>query len=105
MSVFPLMTPGALTTIAVTGFSVAFLHAMIPTHWLPFVLTARVQKWNPAKTLVITAFAGLGHVAITALLGFLIAWCGIKLNEKIQDLFPWIAGGAMLLFGLFFVIR
>lgn len=99
------MTPGALTTIAVTGFTVAFLHAMIPTHWLPFVLTARVQRWSHPKTLLITAFAGLGHVLITALLGLLVAWFGIELNEKIGSWFPWIAGGALFCFGLFYFVR
>src|SRR3712207_8841841 len=42
-----------------------------PTHWLPFVLTARVQRWGKLKTLGITALAGSGHVLMTALLGLL----------------------------------
>ena len=94
-----------LNTIAATGFTVAFLHAAIPTHWLPFVLTARVQKWSKTKTLAITTLAGCGHVLFTALLGFLIAWCGIKLSDKIGGWFPWIAGGALIAFGLFYVVQ
>lgn len=93
------------TTIAVTGFTVAFLHAAIPTHWLPFVLTARVQKWNRSKTLFVTALAGSGHVLFTAVLGFLVAWFGIALNNKYSGWFPWIAGGALVLFGLYYVIQ
>ena len=31
------MNETVLTTIAFTGFTVAFFHAAIPTHWLPFV--------------------------------------------------------------------
>lgn len=88
-----------------TGFSVAFFHAAIPTHWLPFVLTARVQKWSKARTLAITTLAGCGHVLFTAALGFLVAWCGIALNDKIGGWFPWIAGGALLAFGLYYVIQ
>jgi len=99
------MNVAILTTIAVTGFTVAFLHAAIPTHWLPFVLTARVQKWNRRKTLLITTVAGCGHVLFTAILGFLIAWLGIALNEKIGRWFPWIAGGALIAFGLYYVIQ
>jgi ABC-type nickel/cobalt efflux system permease component RcnA len=93
------------TTIALTGFTVAFLHAAIPTHWLPFVMTARVQKWNHAKTLLVTALAGSGHVIFTAILGVLVAWFGIALNDKIGGWFPWIAGGALVLFGLYYVIK
>jgi ABC-type nickel/cobalt efflux system permease component RcnA len=99
------MNQAVFTTIALTGFTVAFLHAAIPTHWLPFVMTARVQKWNRAKTLLVTALAGSGHVLFTAVLGVLVAWFGIALNEKIGGWFPWIAGGALILFGLYYVIQ
>lgn len=53
------MNGTVLTTIAVTGFTVAFFHAAIPTLWLPFVLTARVRKWDRSKTLLITTLAGI----------------------------------------------
>jgi nickel/cobalt exporter len=93
------------TTIAITGFTVAFFHAAIPTHWLPFVLTARAQRWNHAKTLGITALAGSGHVVFTAVLGLLLTLFGFALHEKIGNWFPRIAGGALLLFGLFYLYR
>ncbi len=100
-----LMNETVFTTIALTGFSIAFFHAAIPTHWLPFVITARAQRWNRNKTICVTALAGTGHVLCTAFLGFLIAWFGIALHEKIGAWFPWIAGGALMLFGLFYVYR
>jgi hypothetical protein len=99
------MNETVFTTIALTGFSIAFFHAAIPTHWLPFVITARAQRWNRNKTICVTALAGTGHVLFTALLGVLIAWFGIALHDRIGALFPWIAGGALLLFGLFYVYR
>ncbi len=99
------MNEAVLTTIAITGFGVAFFHAAIPTHWLPFVLTGRAQRWSHARTLAITALAGSGHVLFTALLGLLIAWFGIVLNEKIGDWFPRLAGGVLLLLGLFYIFR
>jgi threonine/homoserine/homoserine lactone efflux protein len=99
------MNETVFTTIALTGFSIAFFHAAIPTHWLPFVITARAQRWNRNKTICVTALAGTGHVLVTALLGVLIAWFGIALHDRIGAWFPWIAGGALLLFGLFYVYR
>ena len=98
------MNSTALTAISTTGFTVAFYHAAIPTHWLPFVLTARAQTWSRGKTLLVTALAGLGHVLFTALLGFLVAWCGIALSDKIGGWFPWIAGGALVAFGLVVIV-
>lgn len=94
-----------LAPIAITGFGVAFFHAAIPTHWLPFVLTSRVQRWNGPKTIAITALAGTGHVAVTALLGLCITWFGTAISDSIGNWFPRIAGGALLVFGLYYVVR
>jgi ABC-type nickel/cobalt efflux system permease component RcnA len=99
------MNDSVLTTIAITGFTIAFFHAAIPTHWLPFVLTARVQGWSRAKTLSITTLAASGHACFTALLGFIVAWLGIALSDRVGMWFPRIAGGALILFGLFYVVR
>ncbi len=99
------MNNSVLTTIAITGFGIAFFHAAIPTHWLPFVLTARALRWNRSKTLIITAMAATGHACFTATLGLIVAWLGIALSDRIGALFPWIAGGALISFGLFYIIR
>src|SRR5256885_7381025 len=99
------MNDTVLTTIAITGFGIAFFHAAIPTHWLPFVLTARAQRWSHNKTLAITALAGGGHVVFTAVLGFLLTVLGFALHEKIGEWFPRIAGGALFLFGLMYLYR
>jgi ABC-type nickel/cobalt efflux system permease component RcnA len=99
------MNQTVLTTIALTGFSVAFFHAAIPTHWLPFVLTSRVQKWNAAKTIAVTALAGTGHVIVTAALGLAITLFGAAISDRIGAWFPRIAGGALFLFGLYYLLR
>lgn len=99
------MNETILTTIAITGFGIAFFHAAIPTHWLPFVLAARVQQWGNAKTLAITALAGSGHVLMTAILGLVATWCGMALSESIGGWFPRIAGALLVSLGLYYVVR
>ena len=99
------MNDTVLTTIAITGFGVAFFHAAIPTHWLPFVLASRAQNWSHTKTIGVTALAGTGHVVVTAALGLLIAWFGIVLDHTIGAWFPIIAGAALVLLGLFYLYR
>lgn len=91
-----------LTTLAATGFTVAFFHAAIPTHWLPFVLVARARGWSRGKTLAVSAFAGLGHVLLTSLLGLGIAWLGLELDEHFGELFSQVAGGLLLAIALWF---
>ena len=99
------MNPTILTTVAATGFTVAFFHAAIPTHWLPFVLVARTRKWSRAKTLLVTLFAGLGHVALTSLLGLAIAWFGFQLDARLGAAFPWLTGGLLIAIGFFYFWR
>jgi nickel/cobalt exporter len=94
-----------LGSIAVTGFTVAFFHAAIPTHWLPFVATGRAQGWNHARTLTVTALAGTGHVLATGFLGLLLTIFGIALSSRIGTWFPFIAGGLLVSLGLFFIWR
>lgn len=99
------MNTTVLATLAATGFSVAFFHAALPTHWLPFVLVARARGWREGKTMSVALAAGLGHVALTSLLGFVVAWLGFKLDEHLGELFRWIAGGVLLAVGAYFAVQ
>lgn len=92
-------------TIAATGFGVAFLHAALPTHWLPFALTSRARHWSRRKTVGITAAAASAHVIFTIALGALLFWGGMELSEEAHHLFHWIAGGILMLLGGWFVLR
>jgi len=100
-----LMNSTVLPTIAVTGFTVAFFHAAIPTHWLPFVLVGRARGWSRTKVLAVTISAGLGHVLLTSLLGLVIAWLGFQLDERLGRIFPWIAGGVLFVLGGYYFWR
>ncbi|MBO9543979.1 hypothetical protein [Caulobacter sp.] len=93
------------TSIAVTGFAVAFLHAALPTHWLPFVLVGRAQKWSTGRTLGVTLLAGLGHVGLTIALGLALVVAGLALEPKLGGLFHWVVGGLMVAVGLFYIAR
>jgi hypothetical protein len=99
------MNSPVLTTLALTGFTVAFFHAAIPTHWLPFVLVARARGWSRGHAVGVAFLAGLGHVGVTTLLGLAIAWCGFQLDEHIGAAFPWIVGGALAAVGGYFLWR
>lgn len=99
------MTSTFFASIAATGFAVAFLHAALPTHWLPFVLVGRAQKWSMGRTLSVTFLAGLGHVGLTIVLGLALVLAGLALQPHIGGIFHWIVGGLMVAVGLFYVLR
>lgn len=99
------MTEKFFLSIVATGFTVAFAHAAIPTHWLPFVMAGRGQRWSKSKTLMVTTLCGFGHVLFTTLLGILVVWLGIETSKWTGNVFPWIAGGALIAFGLYYLYR
>lgn len=55
-------TIGGIATVSV-------LHSFIPTHWLPFSVVGRAQKWSISRTLLVTAFGAVCHVLSTSVLG------------------------------------
>ncbi len=93
------MNQALVLSIVAAGFTVAFFHAALPTHWLPFVVTSRAQHWNKTKTLTITAFAGTGHIFITTLLGVLVVWLGMNVDRLTGSIFPLLGGGLLVLVG------
>jgi nickel/cobalt exporter len=94
-----------LDTLAASSLGVAFFHAALPTHWLPFVLAAHGQNWGHAKALTVTAAAGLGHTMFTTALSVLLLWVGLETQRLTGDVFPFIAGSVLALFGAYYVFR
>jgi hypothetical protein len=99
------LEPSLLLSLLGGGFAAAFLHAALPTHWLPFVLVGRAQRWSAAQVLGAVATAGLAHIATTALVGGLIVLAGLAFDEWIAGLLPWISAALLFLLGLFYLSR
>ncbi len=103
------MTPPAaepmLLTLLGFGFGTAFLHAALPTHWLPFVLVGRGQRWSLSRVLGAVAVAGLAHIATTAAAGGLIIAAGLALDQWISGLLPNLSAALLFLFGAFYLGR
>ena len=87
------------------GFVAAFLHAALPTHWLPFVLVGRAQRWRLTRVMTVAVTAGLAHIASTALVGSLIVAAGLALNAWIGGLLPHLSAALLFIFGAFYLAR
>ncbi|MBX3478072.1 MAG: hypothetical protein KF910_10710 [Brevundimonas sp.] len=94
-----------LVSVVGAGFAAAFLHAALPTHWLPFVLVGRAQRWSLSRTLGAVVAAGLAHIASTAVFGGLIVLAGLALNQWVSGLLPHISAALLMLFGAFYLAR
>ena len=99
------MNVPAFASIVAAGVVVAFLHAATPTHWLPFVLVGRAQAWSRARTLGVTALAGLGHSLFTAALGLAVTGVGLMVEPQLGRLFPRLVGLGLIGFGVFYIVR
>ncbi|MFT3782433.1 MAG: hypothetical protein QM790_10505 [Nibricoccus sp.] len=94
-----------LSSLAATGFTMAFFHAAIPTHWLPFVLVGRARAWSRSKVMAVTIAAGFGHVLLTSLLGLVVTVVGFKVYDRFGPYFPWVVGGILLAMAIYYFWR
>ena len=101
----PILEHDVLLSLIGGGFVAAFLHAALPTHWLPFVLVGRAQKWGLPKVLSAVATAGLAHIATTALVGGLIVAAGLALDQWVQGLMPHLSAILLFAFGGFYLLK
>jgi hypothetical protein len=104
------MTPAdlqqpVLLSLLGAGFVTAFLHAALPTHWLPFVLVGRGQRWTLPQVLATVAAAGLAHILSTALVGGLIVAAGLAMDQWISGMLPLASAGLLFLFGGHYLLR
>lgn len=82
--------------------TVSLLHSFIPTHWLPFSIVGRAQKWTLSRTLFVTAFGAVLHVISTSLLGITAITmantiAGEETVHKLASLLLIILGGSYVL--------
>ena len=94
-----------LASLLGAGFAAAFLHAALPTHWLPFVLVGRAQRWTLRRTMGAVVAAGLAHIATTAVVGGLLVVAGLALNQWIAGMLPHLAAALLIVFGAFYLAR
>ena len=72
------MIKGYILLLAST-FSIAFLHALAPDHWMPFAVIGKAQGWSKRKLILVTFISGIGHIGSTILLGSIGILLGLNL--------------------------
>jgi len=87
-----------------TGASAAAaLHALIPDHWLPFVLMGRSRHWSAAKTLALASASGALHVILAVGLGLLTFALGKggaeAMARRVGESLGLLSSAALALFG------
>ncbi len=75
-----------MNQLIVGSLTLSLLHALIPSHWLPFVSIGKAERWGMRQTLTVTALAGLAHTLSTTLLGVLVSLAGWQLSGSYRQL-------------------
>ncbi len=98
---------GLTVNLLVASASVAFVHVLAgPDHTVPFVVLARAQNWNTAKTFWVTLLCGIGHVLSSLALGLL----GLALGAGLARVAAWeevrasVAAWGLVAFGLAYAV-
>ncbi len=99
------MTSALFLSFAVIGFGSALLHALFPTHWLPFVLVGRAQGWGLRRVLAVAAVAATGHILFTTLIGLLLRGAGQMMGGHAQGWLHYGAAAVLFGFGGFYLVR
>jgi nickel/cobalt exporter len=80
----------------------AFVHSLIPNHWLPLVAVSKGEKWSNKEINTITFLAALGHVLGTVALGIVLGLIGKKLQQQFGEIINYIAPVLLIIFGLIY---
>ncbi len=83
---------------------IALLHALLPTHWLSFVLVARAQGWRRSKMMRVVLASGFGHVTTTTIVGLLAAALSKGFHETMSGLEAPLAAFVLGGFGLYYLV-
>ncbi len=76
------MNEALFSTLALTAVTIGSLHTAAPDHWVPFAILARARNWSARRTAGLTLLCGFGHVTVSALLGLIGLFFGVRLLES-----------------------
>lgn len=94
-----------MAELLISTFIISFLHALIPSHWMPIITISKILKWSHAHTIRTTIMASLAHCASTIIVGVILAISGSLIGKNIEYFSSIIAPVILVALGLWVVIR
>jgi hypothetical protein len=90
-------------SLVLAAAGLALTHTLLgPDHYLPFVMLARARGWSTARTMLVTAICGVGHVASSIAIGGIgiVAGTAVARIEGIEGGRGDLAAWALVAFGI-----
>jgi len=94
-----------MNQIILGSIALSFIHALIPSHWLPFITIGKAQGWDLPHILKTTFLAGLAHTGSTTIFGLLASFAGFQLSNNQHTISSTVVPVLLLILGLWFVMQ
>jgi nickel/cobalt exporter len=94
-----------MNQIIIGSLILSVLHALIPSHWLPFVTIGKSEHWTESRTLTVTVLAGFAHTVSTTILGLIVGRAGYELSENYHELAESVIPAVLLMLGLWYLMQ
>ncbi|HEX2787608.1 MAG TPA: hypothetical protein VHP32_06850 [Ignavibacteria bacterium] len=86
------------------SLTLSIIHALIPSHWLPFIAIGKTENWRKAETLQVTAISGFAHVLSTVLIGIIIGIIGYEISSIAETITHLLAPLVLFIAGIIYII-
>jgi len=83
----------------------AIVHAMVPDHWLPFVIIGKERNWQRSKVLLMTFFSMLLHTIISVGFGLIAYLAGLKAAKVLGEYMEIIGSILLIIFGTIYGLK
>ena len=78
------MISASVLVLLLAAASVALFHTILPDHWMPIVLVARVERWSSFRLIRVALWTGLAHVFGSLVLGAIVIGLGYSVKGTLQ---------------------
>ncbi|NLJ59581.1 MAG: hypothetical protein GX338_01395 [Firmicutes bacterium] len=88
-----------------TALVAALAHALLPDHWLPYVLSAKARGMSTKQTIAMTAAGAVAHLVSTVIVGLLFTLAGSAVAANISAGLERIVGFVVIGLGVYFLFK
>lgn len=88
-----------------TALVAALAHALLPDHWLPYVLSAKARGMSVKQTMAMTAAGAVAHLVSTVIVGLLFTLAGSAVAANVSTGLERIVGFIVIGLGAYFVFK
>lgn len=94
-----------MNQVILGSIALSLIHALIPSHWLPFITIGKAQCWDFRHILRTTLLAGAAHTVSTTIFGLLASFAGFQLAENQHIISQKVVPLLLIILGVWFIMQ